>query len=125
MYIINSPELQQVAFRSQTLSFDPFLIEFADRMVGVGPEAIKTMTAVPEDPKQLPFLKGFHKALHEHMTPGPKLQRMNDNMLKSIANVVNDIQDETKYSLYLWLRNTITEATANAIFGSKNPWRKN
>jgi hypothetical protein len=124
MYIIASPELQQVAFRSQNLDFDPLIVEFGVRLADTGREASKIFRHVPEDPKEMPFLKAFHKALHEHMTPGPKIQRMNANMLRIIAREANGIQNEQKDSLYLWLRNIFTEATATAIFGSKNPWAK-
>jgi hypothetical protein len=47
---------------------------------------------------------------------------MNANMLRIIARDMNGIQDERKDSLFSWLRNLFTEATANAIYGSNNPW---
>jgi hypothetical protein len=124
MYIIASPELQQAAFRAQNLDFDPFIVEFGVRMVNSGPEVGKALRNVPENPKEVPFLKGFHKALHEHMSPGPNIQQMNANMLRTIARDMNGIQDERKDSLFLWLRNLFTEATANAIYGSNNPWAR-
>lgn len=125
MYIIASSELQQAAFRAQNLDFDPFMVEFGVRMVNSGPEVGRILKHVPDDPKEMPFLKGFHKALHEYMTPGPNIQQMNANMLKTVGREMNGIQDEQKDSLYLWQRNLFTEATANAIFGSNNPWARN
>jgi hypothetical protein len=65
MYIIASPELQQAAFRAQNLDFDPFIVEFGVRMVNSGPEVGRVFRHVLEDLKEVPFLKGFHKALHE------------------------------------------------------------
>jgi len=124
MYVIAAPELQQMALRSQTLDFDPFIVEFGVRLTGCGPEAAKIFRYVPEDPKEMNFLKAFHKALHEHMLPGPKVQRMNASMLGTMAKEVNDIQDEFKDSLYIWLRDIFSVATATAVFGSNNPWAK-
>ncbi len=125
MYIIASPELQQVAFRENDLDFDPFIVEFGIRLVQGSPEMAKIFRHIPEDPKEMPFMKGFHKAMHEYMTPGPNIQSMNANMLKTIAREMNDIQDDFKSNFYVWLRNSFTLATANAIFGSNNPWAKN
>jgi hypothetical protein len=124
MYIIAAPELQQMVLRSQTLDFDIFLVEFGIRLIGCGPEAAKTFRHVPEDPKEMSFLRAFHKALHEHMVPGPKVQRMSASMLGTIAKEVNGIQDEFKDSLYTWLRDIFSVATATAIFRSSNPWAK-
>jgi hypothetical protein len=124
MYIIAAPELQQIALRSQNLDFDSVIVEFGIRLVGCGPEAAKIFKHVPEDPKEMPFLRAFHKALHEHMVPGPKVQRMNASMLGTMAKEVNGIQDELKDSLYFWLRDIFSVATATAVFGSNNPWAK-
>lgn len=124
MYIIAAPELQQVALRSQNLDFNPFIVEFGIRLVGSGPEAAKIFRQVPEDPNEMPFLRAFHKALHEHMVPGPKVQCMNASMLGTMAKEVDGIQDELNDSLYVWLRDIFSVATATAVFGSNNPWAK-
>lgn len=121
-YVITSPNLIQSAFRQKTLSFEPFVKEFADRMIGIGPEQMKIVAYSPENEKDPSFLQGFHKEIHENLLPGPRLQGLNVTMLSEIANMMNQIDNVfCPQSFYLWIRHTFTRATSRSLFGSQDP----
>jgi hypothetical protein len=123
LYVINSASLAQSAFRHKNLSFDPFTLEFAQRMLAISNESMVPIR-FPGDDKTPSFLAEFVKELHGAMAE-KHLGKMNASALQRVANTVNEIGTtfETE-SLYLWLRNMMTVATSDALFGSRNPLRR-
>jgi hypothetical protein len=138
-YVIASPELTQSALRSKNLSFEVSKVNFAEHMFGGLPEdAKKILKNLPDDPKEPSFMRDFHKVrrrhlaqlqkltnvasqtVHENLLPGPKLQLMNNMALRDIATQMNGIQDEYNDNLWIWLRNSFTIASSNALFGEHN-----
>lgn len=113
----------QAALRSQTLDFEPFVVEFAGRMSSASSEMMEMLRNKPEGATQSPLMRDFHKAMHEGLAPGPKLDAANLAVLTRISNYINNIDDvfEPK-SLYIWLRRGWTEATTTSLFGSHNPF---
>jgi hypothetical protein len=120
LYVITSPVLAQSAFRHKNLSFEPFVVEFAQRMLGVSNETMEPVR-FPGDETRLSFVGEFSKAIHGAMA-GEYLHKMNADALNQVAASLNAIKGtfETD-SLYLWIRTMMTVATCNALLGSKNP----
>jgi hypothetical protein len=120
LYMITDPTMAQAAFRHKNLSFDPFTLEFAQRMLSVSDE---TMIPVrfAGDEKTPSFLHEFVKELHGSMVE-KHLNKMNGNVLHTVAVTINEFGKtfETN-SLYYWLRTMMTLATSDALFGSHNP----
>jgi hypothetical protein len=123
LYMITSPALVQSAFRSKNLSFDPFMVEFAQSMLGVS-DATMVPIKFAGDEKQPGFLDVFVREIHGAMV-GEHLHKMNTDALREVASALNGLEKTFEpSSLYLWLREMMTIATCNALLGSHNPMIK-
>ncbi|KUJ10373.1 cytochrome P450 [Mollisia scopiformis] len=120
LYVITDPVMAQNAFRHKNLSFDPFTLEFAQRMLGVSDETMVPVSFAGDE-KNPSFLSEFVKEIHNAMS-GQYLHKMNADALNGVAVSINGLGKtfETE-SLFYWLRKTMTVATADALFGSHNP----
>jgi len=118
-----SPDVVQTALRNRTLSFDPFSMAFAKRVVGAKSEKFLATCYTPKNDKEECYNNDMHRVYHEPLQPGPDLQQTNAAMLRQISNFMNKIgpQYEQK-ELYMWLRDSFTIATSFALFGSRNPF---
>jgi hypothetical protein len=79
-------------------------------------EKLKNTNLVPE----------FFAAIHPAMT-GDHIHRMNANALNCISKDINKIGghgDLEHANLWIWLRDLVTMATAEALYGSENPLRQ-
>ncbi|KAH0423409.1 prostacyclin synthase [Colletotrichum camelliae] len=119
MYIIKDPQLSQVAMRNKALSLIPFMAEFAEKMVGFGPNIMNLFHHPPTD-GSLPWTDDQHRS-YAPLSPGPDLLEMNTYVLKRISRTINSVgpEFETK-TLYLWLRDAFTKATLGSLFGDEN-----
>ncbi|KAH6716877.1 cytochrome P450 [Leptodontidium sp. 2 PMI_412] len=115
LYIITSPGLIQSAFRNKNLSFDPFMIDFAQKMLALSEEVMVPIRDKPD------FIPGMVKEIHSSML-GEHLHKMNKDALNNVALTINGLADTFKPdSLFLWIRETLTMATCNTLLGSHNP----
>ncbi|KAE9365750.1 cytochrome P450 [Stipitochalara longipes BDJ] len=122
LYVINDPIMAQAAFRHKNLSFDPFTLAFAQRMLSVSDETMVPIRFAGDE-KTPSFLHEFVKELHGAMAE-KYLNKMNANALERVSATVNDFGKTFKTdSLYYWLRTMMTLATSDALFGSHNPLR--
>lgn len=116
IYVITSPAFIQSAYRNKNLSFEPFMVEFSQRMLAISDETmgfIRKQDFLPEVTKQV-----HSSMLRDHV------HRMNVNALDDLAQCMNAAGTTLELdSLYLWLRDILTMATCHALFGSRNPLR--
>lgn len=119
IYIVTSPQLVQVAMRNKALSLYPVMAEFAQRMVGLGPNVMHLFHRPPTD-GSVAWIEDQHPSFAP-LAPGPDLQEMNTYVLNKISTTINAIGNdfETK-KLYLWLRDSFTMATVGSLFGGEN-----
>ncbi|KAK1948933.1 cytochrome P450, partial [Colletotrichum sublineola] len=119
IYVIKAPQLIQVAQKNKSLSLHPVMAEFADRMVGLGPNIIDLFHHPPAD-GSIAWIDDQHRSFAT-LAPGPNLQKMNSYALNNIAKIINAIGTdfETK-KLYLWVRDSFTMATMGSLFGDKS-----
>jgi hypothetical protein len=117
MYLITSPALAQSAFRNKDLSFEPFELEFAQRVLGLSNEDMA--------PVRVPgVMGGFHRAVHSALA-AEHLHKMNEAMLNEVATHMNRLDGTFEVgSLYLWIWSTLTMATAHMLYGSHNPLKQ-
>ncbi|KAF5510978.1 25-hydroxycholesterol 7-alpha-hydroxylase [Colletotrichum siamense] len=119
MYIIKDPQLSQVAMRNKALSLIPFMAEFAEKMVGFGPNIMNLFHHPPTD-GSLPWTDDQHRS-YAPLSPGPDLLEMNTYVLKRISQTINSVGPELENkTLYLWLRDAFTKATLGSLFGDKS-----
>jgi len=72
------------------------------------------------------YLDALHKLAHEEMLPGPALLDMTIRALKIEAQYFNEIRyDKRPLKLYRWIRDCLTMAAIDALYGYHNPFREN
>lgn len=122
IYVITSPDFLQSVFRSNCLSFEPFMLEFSQRLLGISnkimePTRRKLNTNSPR------FVHQVIQEIHTSLT-GKALTELSLHTLNSFVPAVNNISSPcTIQSLYIWLRSTLTMATTDSLFGLHNPMR--
>ncbi len=121
VYVICAPELVHSAFRiPKSLSFDPFVIESSRRSFNITKEGMKIIAAENEEGDY--YRAAIHKSMYEALAPGPSLLDMNSRVLSSAARFLNEIGvEEQPKSLFRWTRDSLTLATADAVYGRHNP----
>ncbi|KAK1566094.1 cytochrome P450 [Colletotrichum navitas] len=119
IYIIKAPQLIQVAMKNKALSLYPVMAEFAQKMVGLGPNVIDLFHTSPVDGSTA-WIDDQHRSFAS-LAPGPDLQEMNTYALNRISKTINAIgNDFETRNLYLWLRDSFTMATVGSLFGDKS-----
>ena len=124
LYVITEPALVQSAFRNKSLSFEPFMVEFSQRMLGVSDKTMGPIKNIPADEKAPSFLREFVREIHTAMM-GEHLNKMNASALNQVASTLNSLDVIKPESLYLWLRQMLTLATCNALLGNHSPFIDN
>ncbi|KUJ21128.1 cytochrome P450 [Mollisia scopiformis] len=68
------------------------------------------------------FLNENHKIMVESLSPGTGLSELNKGVLEKVAGFLNVIDgDGETFGLYRWIRDVLTLATADALYGSASP----
>ncbi|KAF5676132.1 7-alpha-hydroxycholest-4-en-3-one 12-alpha-hydroxylase [Fusarium heterosporum] len=116
LYVINAPDLIQSALRNNDISFDPFLVEFSVGMWGLSENAANCI-------KDETNLKGGLTIIHTTLM-GEPLYRLTLNSLRALMAHLNRIEPHETLNIpdvFMWLRDIVTQTTATALFGEKNP----
>lgn len=135
VYVICDPCLIQAAYRNaKAFDFGSFVVESSERLFNISQEGMKIVrgeTAPGYDPNG-PFLNGNngdsflnedHRIMVEALSPGPALVDLNRAVLDRMAGSLNGISaNGEKVGLYRWMRDIITTASAEAIYGPQNPF---
>lgn len=134
IYVICDPSLIQAAYRNtKAFDFGQFVVESSQRAFDIGDQGMKIIrgeTAPGYDPngKYLngndgdSFLNENHRVMVESLSPGTGLSELNKGVLEKVAGFLNVIDgDGETFGLYRWIRDVLTLATADALYGSKSP----
>jgi hypothetical protein len=120
VYVINSPDLAQAAFCSQSLSFAPFVTEFVDRIDELSPSA---KAAYSE--------RGLHSGLMKIFAAtmaGDSAKSMSAVALGEFCRLLPGSDTVTGIDvpdLWIWIRDIMTISTTSILLGTKhNPWIK-
>ena len=123
IYVFSSPSLLQIIFRSKNLSFEPFMLEFSQRLLGVSDKVMEPTKPKPEHAKKPSFVQQVIKEIYSSLS-GECLMAMNLSTLNGVASVLNAVNDTVSVNgLYIWLRSILTLATTDSLFGKHNPMR--
>ncbi|KAK0705324.1 cytochrome P450 [Lasiosphaeris hirsuta] len=117
LYLITSPAIMASAMRSKNLTFEPFELEFGQAVAGVTHAEFQVIPGLLH-----PFVKSMSAAM-----VGDHLHRMNASALQYIGAQLNAIDAGRPLeveNLYLWVRDLVTMATTEALYGEHNPWRE-
>lgn len=129
VYVVGSPSLAQAVFRSKSLSFAPFVIEFVDWMEDLSQPAKKA------------YAQGLHTRVMKMFAAkmnGSSRKRMAAIALQQLARLLPGRPSETAHdqddknkgrapvnNLWTWLRDIMTIATTSSLLGkTNNPWIK-
>ncbi|TPX07067.1 uncharacterized protein E0L32_011055 [Thyridium curvatum] len=122
VYAIWSPDLVQSALRNKQMTFDPFMLDFSKTALGLSDHS---MAALEGDGGLDESLNSETITAMKVAMTGQNLYRTNVNALGSIKSRLNVINEEgiTIPNLYLWLRELMTQATVEALYGEANPMK--
>lgn len=122
IYIINDAALVQVTMRhTRSLSFEPIIIQASAQMFNVDDHVMKILghTAPNNEPT---YMHDLHTAMTTPLMPGPALYEMNARALECLGSILNGIgAEEQQKTLFGWIRDIFTEASAEALYGPENP----
>lgn len=97
----------------------PFAVEFAQRELGFTDEAFKIV-------KETDLIPDFFAVIHPSMT-GSHLHKMNANALNYVSKQLDGIggggETFVVSNLFVWVRDLMTMATTEALYGPGNPFR--
>ncbi|KAH8172416.1 cytochrome p450 domain-containing protein [Sarocladium implicatum] len=118
MYTIWDPHLMQGVFRNRVLTVKPYMVKFLKAQVAYPSqydEMVRTST----------FMDDTIKCLHSSMS-AQNVYRMNANALRYLSGVLDAIPASEPLeipNLWLWIRDELTVATCEALYGSHNPFK--
>lgn len=120
IHIIADADLNSALHRSKTLTFQPLVLQFGKRLLGVSDFVLDLNRDVGG--KESPYARDTHNYHRSAMQPGPALYHMNAAVLKNIAGLLNTIESEgEEKNVWLWIRDTFANASICAMFGKRHP----
>jgi hypothetical protein len=127
-YIVANPALiQSIQKQPKALAFPPIAAKFTSRICGSSKDAHATlMKNVNGDEGNWGLSMETYECMRAALTPGADLDAMNRVMFQNIAASIDDLRTTDKgarMGLARWLRNTITIATTNSVYGPQNPYK--
>lgn len=126
MYIVKSPSLAAAVDRhSKTVSFAPFVIQFAKRILVPSKEGLEALTGdMTEGNGILGCRAETLKVMHTALAPGENLERTTQDMLHSLSRLLDFVFITENVDLFAWVKKLVTRASTDAIYGaSKNPFK--
>jgi hypothetical protein len=117
MYAITDPILVQSAYCNKHLSFTPFAVGGAQKVAGFDDayhQVLMQSNVLPE----------YFKSIYDGTT-AQHIHQLNVTSLKHVSKHINSIGGDgmDAANTYLWLRNLMTVATCEALYGPDNPIR--
>ena len=129
IYVVNSPSLVAAVDRySKTISFGPYVVEFAKRMLLPSTKGLEALREnLNEEDGECGCRPETLKAMHLALAPGEDLERTTENVLDSISRLLEPVQTVSKHEnikLFSWVRKLVTRASTDAVYGAyKNPFK--
>lgn len=129
MYVVTTLELVQAIQKlPKVLAFPPIEAKFASQVCGSSPEAHNIlMKNVNGDEGNWGLSMESYEAMRTALKPGAALDNMNRLMMQSVAisldNLTSEVGQTVKIRLSEWLRNSVTAATTDSVYGPQNPFK--
>lgn len=120
-YIIFSPHLIQQAMRHRNLDFDLVGLAFARQVAALSDQALGERVKKGPNTDTAETVAGIKSGL-----TGQGVKRMTAAMLAHVGSQLNPIDAGRGLhvpSLWVWMRDMMTMATAEAFYGHANPFR--
>ena len=129
IYVVNSPSLVAAVDRhSKTISFAPYVVEFAKRMLLPSAEGLEALRAnLNEEDGEWACRPEALKAMHLALAPGEDLERTTEGFLDSVSCLLESVQtvaNQENFQLFSWVKKLVTRASTDTVYGaSKNPFQ--
>lgn len=122
--IITSTKLLAAVQRNnRTISFEPILEPMSERMAGIHKKEHLDTLLSKETPDGQNLMTRTLIAMHP-LIQGDGLDAMNRRMISYLKSSITDLETQKEsIDIYSWIRNSVTVATTDAIYGSRNPYR--
>ncbi|KXS93922.1 hypothetical protein AC578_6802 [Pseudocercospora eumusae] len=125
VYVVWAPGAIQSVFRSKVLSHDQYSLDFARHFFNLSDRTIAALRSPEAVTKQIQ--QRLLGAIHEGLR-GDSLKSASSSTLRYLSNEVNAIcvggQELEVPNLYIWLRDHITVAVSNTLYGVNDPFQK-
>ena len=121
-YVVNSAQRNW-----KTLSFALFAVTFLKRLCLRSKTAFYTAGnhLVAEDGPWSLFTDTYN-AMHQALAPGPSLDELVASVVQHISGSLDGLletRDEVVIDLYVWIHETTTLASTNAVYRCQNPFK--
>ena len=129
MYIITTLDLiQTIQKMPKVLAFPPIEAKFASQVCGSSAEAHNIlMKNVNGDEGNWGLSMESYEAMRAALQPGIALDEMNRLMIQSVAASLDSLTAKDSKSVNIklssWLRDSITAATTDSVYGPQNPFK--
>lgn len=125
VYIVNSPRFAAVVDRhSKTVSFAPFVVQFAKRILIPSKEGLEALSEIVEENGVCGCRAETLKIMHTTLAPGKSLDCTTQDMLNSVSRLLHCIDITKDFDLFAWIKKLVTQASTDAIYRtSKNPFQ--
>jgi hypothetical protein len=125
MYVINSTSLIPLVQRQpKVLAFPPIEAKFAMNLCGTDKTANDILlTNVNGDEGFWGYSMTHYKAIHPPLSPGRGLDAMNRTMADKVLASLGRIQTSKPVKLWDFVRQEITLATTDSVYGPQNPFQ--
>lgn len=126
MYIVRSPSLAAAVDRhSKTVSFAPFVVQFARRILVPSKQGLEALTGHWKKGKaDLGCRAETLYVMKNALAPGESLERTTQDMLHSLSRLLDSVSITDNVDFFPWIKKLVTRASTDAIYGaSKNPFQ--
>lgn len=126
IYVINSPALAKAVDRnSRTLSFAPYVYQFAKRILQPSAAGLAALEEnLHEDGGPWGCRPETMTAMHSTMAPGDDLHQISRSFLESVSKLLGEPSLQQGTGLFVWMRKLISRSSTYAIYGAQdNPFR--
>lgn len=127
IYVVKSPRLvSQVDRNAKDISFSPYVLMFAERILASSKEGLKALSVDLRDDARSGCLAESRKVMHDTMSPGEDLRILAHNIATHTwphLSSFEKIPSGGRVDLHYWLRHLICRASTDAVWGPKNPFQ--
>ena len=113
---------------SKAISFGPYVVEFAKRILVPSAKALETLRGKSQDGKGTSECREETlEVMHAALAPGIDLERTTQHMVQSTSQLLDcpfSTQGRADFELFSWARKLVTRASTDAIYGAAhNPFQ--
>lgn len=123
VYVVTAPDLIAAIFRNgKVFSFDPFLFQTSEKVMDIQGKYLEIIKKPLEVEGGENYMADIHKAMYDALASPQALLDMERDAFGLLAKYLNGIATdgvETKW--YRWIRDVISSAAADAMYGPDNP----